>query len=783
MKKRKNVFRPKLFFVAALAVCLSVGSFPAQAQHVGAGKWRTHFAQGEIFKMVKQDAFVYGASRKTLYRTDTRDRTMTPFGKVEGLSGVDISAMAYNPDHEVLIVGYADGYVDLVYGSDVLPIDDIYDKDLGTGKKVNAIYTEGRYAYLAMDFGVVVLDLRKGEIKETYQTINQQGSYDAVLEVLILRDRFYLLQESCVKTAPVNAPNLNDYSVWETDTCMEEGKSLAMKPLWGGVMIKRDTGLLWGDAQRGWRPLSFSAENARPLFVDADGEHLFLGWLDTLTWKRWVEVWTDTDTRMYSTEELSIYTPSAAMVDEEGRLWTATAGAFILINMQKNMVETTYYCRRTPLFDAPYSVSCSRDKVLACIGGYSRIYAPVGNRFQFSYLYDDEWNNYEAVSYTPPIPAYSPAFAVEDPQVPFRFYVASAISGLVKLEKDSYTLYNPDNSPLEWNNVLHGDCRLTGLAFDASGDLWIVNNLADKSLHVLHRNGDWHSYDLRTLGYDVSRVGTLLVDYWQHKWVTFDHSKVAVLETDGSSIKGLTVDMNYGNDLKTEKVWCIVEDQLGHLWFGTDRGVKIIDQHARMFESPRGTYTSVPVKTVKVPVDGYLMELLKDDQVMAIAVDGANRKWLGTGENGLFLVSADGMEELEHFTTDNSPLLSNSVSDLAIDNRTGELFITNELGLISYRGTATYTQDFDKKEVKAYPNPVRPGYEGLISIKGLPNNALVKITDTKGNLIYQAKATGGQLSWNGYSMQGKKPDSGVLFVYAAGDDKSERVVCKIFYVR
>ena len=771
-----------IFFVTAVAVCLACGSFPAVAQHVGVGKWRTHFAQSAIFKMVKQHDLIYGAAEKTLYKADIRDHTLAPFGKVEGLSQVGISALAYNPDYEVLIVGYANGYVDLVYGSDVLTLDDIYEKDMGTDKRVNAVFTEGRYAYLAMDFGVVVLDLRKGEIKETYQTINAQGSYDAVQDVLISHGRFYFLQESCIKTAPVNAPNLNDYSVWETDTCMEDDL-IALKPLWGGVMIKRKGEFLWGDEQTGWRPLSFSAENANSLFVDADGEHLFLGWYDTLSWRKWVEVWTDPSTRLYSTEELDIYTPYAAMVDEDGKLWTGTTGAFIRINMQKNVMEDIYYCRSEPLFNSPYSISCANGKLLACYGGYTQIYEPVGLQFLFSYLQKDRWTTYYPGMYTPPMPVYSASFAVEDPREPYLFYVATATSGLVKLEKDSYTLYNPDNSPLEWNNVLHGDCRLTGLGFDVAGDLWIVNNLADKSLHVLHRNGDWHSYDLRTLDYDVSRVGDLLVDYWQHKWVTFNHSEVAVLETDGSSIKGLSVDMNYGNDLNTERVWCMVEDQLGHIWFGTDRGVKIIDQHARMFESPRGKYTSVPVKTIKVPVDGYLMELLKDDQVTAIAVDGANRKWLGTSDNGLFLVSSDGMEELEHFTTENSPLLSNTVGKLAIDNQTGELFISNELGLISYRGTATYTEDFDKKEVKAYPNPVRPGYEGLISIKGLPNNALVKITDTKGNLIYQAKATGGQLSWNGYNMQGRKPDSGVLFVYAAGDDKSERVVCKIFYVR
>ncbi|MDE7338247.1 MAG: hypothetical protein K2M92_03055, partial [Bacteroidales bacterium] len=130
-----------LFLVTAVAVSLACDS--VMAQHVGVGKWRTHFAQGEIFKMVKQHALVYGATEKTLYRADTRDHTVGTFGKVEGLSGVGISAMAYNPDYEVLIVGYADGYVDLVYGSDVLPLDDIFEKDMGTDKKVNAIYTEG----------------------------------------------------------------------------------------------------------------------------------------------------------------------------------------------------------------------------------------------------------------------------------------------------------------------------------------------------------------------------------------------------------------------------------------------------------------------------------------------------------------------------------------------------------------------------------------------------------------------------------------------------------------
>ncbi|MDE7357184.1 MAG: hypothetical protein K2M74_01960, partial [Bacteroidales bacterium] len=399
---------------------------------------------------------------------------------------------------------------------------------------------------------------------------------------------------------------------------------------------------LWGDAQSGWRPLSFSAENARLLFVDADGERLFLGWHDTLSDKTWVDVWTDTSTRLYSTMTLNINISFSAMLDGDGKLWVGGREAFFEIDMTKNMINTYYW--NAPVFDVPYSINCFNGKLLACLGGYSQSYNPIRDPFFFSFLQKDTWTHYYANRYDPPLPVSSAVSAVEDPRVPSCFYVATAINGLVKFEKDSYIIYNPDNSPLEWNSSDQKDCRLTGLGFDASGDLWILNNLADKSLHVLHRNGDWNSYDLRTMGYDVSKIGDLLVDYWQHKWMTFNHSGVAVFETDGNSVKGLSVDMNYGNDLETDRVWCIVEDQLGHLWFGTDRGVKIIDQHARMFESPRGGYTSVPVKTIKVPVDGYLMELLKDDQVTAIAVDGANRKWLGTIYNGFYLVSSDGME-------------------------------------------------------------------------------------------------------------------------------------------
>ncbi len=223
-------------------------------------------------------------------------------------------------------------------------------------------------------------------------------------------------------------------------------------------------------------------------------------------------------------------------------------------------------------------------------------------------------------------------------------------------------------------------------------------------------------------------------------------------------MRGLKSGAGFGN-LPGTSVFAIAEDIEGEIWVGTDEGVAV-------FYSPNDILTDdrSDAQQILVNVDGYVQYLLETEIVKAIAIDGANKKWFGTERAGVFLLSADGTEQIHHFTEDNSPLFSNNITSLAINEKTGEVFIGTAKGLISYKSTATgggTTND----SVYAYPNPVRPGYGGPIAIKGLVRDAIVKITDITGSVIYETRAEGGQAIWNGYSFDGRKASTGVYLVF------------------
>jgi hypothetical protein len=175
---------------------------------------------------------------------------------------------------------------------------------------------------------------------------------------------------------------------------------------------------------------------------------------------------------------------------------------------------------------------------------------------------------------------------------------------------------------------------------------------------------------------------------------------------------------------------------------------------------------------------GYVENLLENEIVNCITVDGANRKWIGTANSGVYLISSDGTRELMHFNTDNSPLLSNTIKSIAINGESGEVFFGTNRGIISYKNTAT-DPDSEFEEVIAYPNPVRSNYSGVIAIKGLVKNCDVRITDIAGNLIYATKSLGGQAIWDGNNFDGRKASTGVYLVYCSNPDGSQRFVTKI----
>ena len=223
----------------------------------------------------------------------------------------------------------------------------------------------------------------------------------------------------------------------------------------------------------------------------------------------------------------------------------------------------------------------------------------------------------------------------------------------------------------------------------------------------------------------------------------------------------------------------IAEDKNGQLWLGTDRGPVVLTNPEKYMN---GNFTCTRIKIARNDGTNLADYLLNDEAIQTIAIDGANRKWFGTANSGVYLVSEDGQETIYHFTAENSPLPSDNIYDIAVHPETGEVFFATENGLASFRAEATEPQD-DFSDVYVYPNPVRPDYDGYITVTGLQEHSLVKITDTAGNLIYQNFSTGGQLVWDGRTRDGGRLHSGIYLVFASVNDGKEGTVAKFTVVR
>lgn len=774
--------------VSKILISLSVFCFGIRflmAGDVEVGKWRTHFSPSSVLQITQRGDEFFAVTLQELFYVDTRDNSVLEMNIINGLSGTELSTATYSPLHDILLVGYNDGRLDFVYGNnDVFTVYDIANKDINAGKAVRHICLDGRYAYLSMPFGVVVVDMRKQEIKETYY-IGMENTPLQVNHINVFQDKIYAATEQGVKYADLSSANLNDYASWKTDTVCGGGEILYMTEAFGQLLVGDEHRIYAGDVVRGWRIFKQIDEKEGTFnAMDGSSEGLAVSIADTNEGTgRYVVFDRDAQEKVVSENMRRI---TSVKWGEDGSLWIGTeVGGFYRCNIENAQMQA--FVLRGPASNICFELSSTRNGVAVAAGGFDESFAPLGTSFGGSLFQDKSWYTY---SYGNLVEGgIDPNFRsvtqfLEDPFEIGHYYFSSSLGGLVeKTADEKWFLYNADNSPLQNNRINGLDCRVNAMAFDRGGNLWMVNALSSEGLVCKERQGTWKTYDLRGAGNSDERPGKIMVDYWSTKWVIFNNKELSIFKTDGNSVQSLRVDLNKGNTLRTSSVFCFVEDQLGHVWIGTDRGVKVIDQHARMFDSPEGNETSIRAKTVKVPRDGYLIELLNTDQVKAIAVDGANRKWLGTQGDGIYLVSADGMEEIHHFTTENSPLLSNTITDIAVYNRTGEVFIGTDKGLISYRGTATVTEGNPKNEARAFPNPVRSGYQGFINVRGLPQNAIVKITDTRGVLIYQGQATGGQLSWDGYALNGKRPNSGVLFVFACTESGSQKLACKIFYVR
>jgi ligand-binding sensor domain-containing protein len=324
-----------------------------------------------------------------------------------------------------------------------------------------------------------------------------------------------------------------------------------------------------------------------------------------------------------------------------------------------------------------------------------------------------------------------------------------------------------------------GATRCSGMCMDNDGNLWFANSDSKNYVTVKKKNGSFQSFT-----FDVGKfTRKVFVDKNNYIWALHERQAgITVFKHNNFSspvqnvnYKVLTKDLGVGN-LGSNSIYSIAEDKDGKIWIGTDAGIRVFYNPTNIFTS--SNFDAQPIKIVQ---DGNVELLLEKDVVTSIVVDGANNKWVGTLDGGIYCFSPDGLQQIYHFTKDNSPLYSNTIVDINYEKVTGDIYIGTDLGLQSFRGIIIEGED-KYSNVYAYPNPVKPNYQGTVFVRGLIDNSAVKIVDESGNLVWETKSQGGQIEWPLKNLSSNRVSSGVYIVYATTTDGEHRAVSKVLVI-
>lgn len=763
--------------IAALFFCLLSTNIWAQ---VAMGKWRTHFAYNSVSQIAQSENKIFAVSEGALYSVDKTDEVLEFYSKLSGLNGANISRIEYDTVNKQLIIIYSNGNIDVLATGGVTNIPDLYNKQMSASKAVNQIqFYEGK-AYLSCNFGIIVLNMQKKEVADTYY-IGANASEVKVLNTTIHNGSIYALTTSTIYKASITEPSLVNYQFWTSTTGLPgsgDYQSIAsfenqLVLLRGGKLYKQDINNVWTALLPAITVTNFTVSNGSLNVFAANKVYLV-------------------DKLLNVVEVPDIGTLTDAEYDvENGTYWFAANP----LGVASYKVGTTpkYYKPAGPAVNLPFDMTFAGKKLFVVPGGR---WAAQNNTPGALMIFENgAWTNI----YGSTIQAQTGQKVLDfmnvaiDPLDDKHFFVSSYGTGLYEFKDNVFfKLHNESNSTIK--SIFAGNplyMRLDGAAYDKHGNLMLCNSSVQAGVKILLANGTWK--ELNYLGVqDKPTLGKILISNLNanQKWVLsvrslpgiciFDDNGTLTDQSDDKSVFLSTFSDpdNIGGSLSASSFNCIAQDKNGVIWVGTEQGPYLFQNPASAF-SPN--FTCSRVKIPRNDNTNLADYLLVNENIKAIAIDGANRKWIATGSSGAYLMSENGQQTIKHFTVSNSPLLSNDILSIAINPATGEVFFGTGQGIVSYQSDASDAGS-TFGEVYVYPNPVRETYTGIITITGLVENTQVKITDINGNLICQTVSNGSIATWDGKDVHGRKVSTGVYLAICASEDGLQSTITKIMVI-
>ncbi len=780
-----NIYQMKNYFILISISILSSISLIGQEGSIGG--WIDYSPYSSVFTVAEGGGVVYGATEFGLIEFNKSDNSFLRFSKVEGLSDVGISCLGYNAITESFFVGYANGKIDLITSSNIISNGDLFRKTISGNKSLNNVFMYKHYAYVATGFGIVKFDLEREEFSDTY-IIGDNGSNLKVNDITILNDTIYAATEKGIKKAFLMDPEIGFYEAWDWVLDIQNpGSEFDIIESFGSILyvnmpgsVDNSDSLFIRDINQPWQLVSelLGYEN-HSVAVYENYVLICHGGQVSSYDEHWVEV-----NRIFNYGEGNFVSSNDAFLSPDSTIWIGDNSNALVKNPRPFHFEIIN--PSSPNSSGVYGISIRNNEVWVAAGGAKKNGSNLHNNDGVFWRGSDlKWsaiNKFNDTVLTDVFDFLTIAFHPFNKEL---IYAGSLGGGLIEFtDHQTSTIFNMENSPLKPDNITKKEVAITGLDFDSDGNLWIANSKNTHVLAVYTNEKEWVSFNFSNLVND-DITGDILVASNGYKWVNLPGEKGILVFDNGTTINDLTDDqsrlLNNGagsGGLPTNSVFCMAEDRDGEIWVGTSEGVAVFYSPGSVFNSE----VNFDAQQIIVDAEGYFQYLLGSETVTAIAVDGANRKWFGTEGSGVFLMSADGTQELLHFTSYNSPLLSNIIKTIEINHSTGEVLFGTDKGIIAYKGTAT-GDEVTTNQTYAYPNPVPENYEGLIAIKGLAVNSDVRITDVAGNLVFSSVSEGTQVVWDGMDMNGQRVGSGVYLVFGIDSDGQDSQVAKILFSR
>lgn len=770
----------------ALSFFLFIAIFPAFSQ-VGPKVWQDHLSLNRCISVTKLGSRIYAANSVGVVWFDESELNSQSLTKINGLNDVGVKLLRTNPHNNKLMVMYENCNIDVIDANqNISNYADFKLKILNGKKSINEAFFYKQYAYLACGFGIVVFDTDKMEVKDTY-VIGPNGSDLEVYQVAMNDSLIFAATPNGMYQSNFKTKDLSNFNNWKMVGALPAGPYIGVVAADGKVLAgysPRMTNLTLT-----MQDTLFILKNNTWSKYDTTGYTLYKMCLARDTMISYVDDY-GLKVRNVNTGVASNYITSF-----NGKVDFKIADAYFgkdhlsntaywVADLKYGLYQTySYYpfyeqypVRRAgvnqalinsiDIYNGKVAISPSRPD-----DGGGSSYIDQG----LNVLKDGEWSYIEAPDPTNGSRILDINSVLIDRKDPTHMWAGSWFNGLLEYKNNKLVAaYNPTNTP-SMSEVNPGSPRCSGLAMDADGNLWFANSDVSNYISVRKKNGIFQTYDFGTGRF----TRKILVDKNNMVWALHEREGgITVLKHNNfgvPNVKLLTKDVNNGN-IQSNSAFSIAEDKDGKIWIGTSAGVVVFYNPASIFNS--SSFDAQPIKIVQ---DGNVELLLSKEVVTTIAVDGANNKWMGTQTGGVYCFSPDGLTELYHFTKDNSPLYSNFVMDLNYDETTGDMYFGTDIGLQSFRspileGEAQYSQ------VVAYPNPVRPKYQGSVYVRGLVDNSIVKIADVSGNIVWETKSHGGQIEWNVTTFAGNRVTPGVYIVYASSTDAEQKAVTKILVV-